>query len=847
MTFINCTFTNNQIINTTSVNGHGGAIYNIGNNMKIENCTFIENININQVINSNLGGAIYNNGANMTIVNSTFNNNNATSKGGAIYNNGNGVNILNCSFDNNWAFYKIGYSTAGGAIYNENGANLTIDGCIFSANYGYDGGAIYNNGNTANMNVFNSIFNNNLATITISGITTGNCGGAIFNSGVNGNIINCSFNNNAAEGGGAIENRNYGFAIFITSSNLNIINCNFTNNTALLGGGINNGGANVDIANCNFDNNTANVEGGAIWNDGINMTVINCDFNNNSVDDAGGAIYNCKYGMTSDGGNLNVFNCTFNNNSAKNNGGAISNGGVYPNTGASNLNIFNCTFNNNTAEKTGGAIYNDNGGNMSVINCNFTNNSQAIYLKATDNKIIGCNIVNNDIGILIASGSVNTTINYNRIFNNTFVSGFDLTNNGVNTNGNLNWWGSNNPLVNNINLENWFVIELSVNNYNTTANDTISLPTGTYNLYYKFVLFDNSTKSTSVVDTSKLPNFSVIITWKVNGKTFNMTIDEAKGLYYQNVLIKQSGLIEAQADNEDINLKIESDGLFDTNSTIVVKDTANVNESVFISGVLSDEEGNPIADTDLKLTINGESFTVTTNKDGEWNYTYTTKIDGTVELTINWEGDSVYNGFTNGSGFNVVKIDTNISINVPENITLPSNNVNEKIINITGVLTDIEGNPIAKTTVTIIIDGETYTTATDDYGVWEVSFIATHSGNISVIAKYKGSKIYNPSENIDYFIIGIQEIADNITTNEENQSEEDSDETSDDEIDFKKKEAENDADNEDNEDNETDDGNDATNTENKVNSLAMKKTGIPTFVIILVLISLFVIGAIIKR
>ena len=118
--------------------------------------------------------------------------------------------------------------------------------------------------------------------------------------------LNCTFINNTAKYGGAI---NLGSAV----------NCTFIDNSATYGAAMyectafncifidnyasNSGGAtfDVDAENCNFTNNTANNGGAMAFGDAVN-----CNFTNNRVSNYGGAIYygdadRCRFINNSDG------------------------------------------------------------------------------------------------------------------------------------------------------------------------------------------------------------------------------------------------------------------------------------------------------------------------------------------------------------------------------------------------------------------------------------------------------------------------------------------------------------------------------------------------------------------
>ena len=121
---------------------YGGAIYCIGNNLKIINCSFINNI-------ADYGGAICIKGTNSYLSNLSFINNIAN-EGGAIYISGKNTTILQSQFDFNQGLY------AGSSISNH--GDINIQDCNFTNGNGKS--VVFYNGNwqldTMNSTYFNS-------------------------------------------------------------------------------------------------------------------------------------------------------------------------------------------------------------------------------------------------------------------------------------------------------------------------------------------------------------------------------------------------------------------------------------------------------------------------------------------------------------------------------------------------------------------------------------------------------------------------------------------------------------------------------------------------------------------
>ncbi|MEE0943459.1 MAG: Ig-like domain repeat protein [Methanobrevibacter sp.] len=180
---------------TINGNSQSRIFYLLGNNI------VLKNINFKDCSCDVMGGAIMNNAGDCTISSCTFTNCSAGWDGGAISNHAGDCTISSCTFTNCSAS-----DSAGGAISN-NAGDCTISSCTFTdCSASGSGGAISNHG----------------VNCSISFCTFTDCsadwGGAINinNYGVNCIINSCNFTGCSADGGGAIYR--YGVNCSISSS-----------------------------------------------------------------------------------------------------------------------------------------------------------------------------------------------------------------------------------------------------------------------------------------------------------------------------------------------------------------------------------------------------------------------------------------------------------------------------------------------------------------------------------------------------------------------------------------------------------------------------------------------------
>ena len=678
--FENITFTNGYTNN-------GGAIHNIHDrtNITVINCIFTNNFV------TDFGGAIYNEYGDSFIINNSNFINNTALLGGAIFNRfDDNFSIDNSNFINNSAIYD------GGAIHIEYTPNFIINNTNFTNNSAESGGVISSSYNDCT--IVNSNFMNNSAsysggviislyddcTIVNSNFINNSAsysGGVISSSNNNLIINNSSFLNNSAEIGGAIYKRDTSIGKLIIHSS------NFTNNSATYGGAIYIGGsANCTIDNSKFINNSAIIHGGAIYN---YYSIKPIKPNPPERAFAEGISYN-EYGY-----NLFINNTSFANNSAME-GGAIYNNAV-------NVTIINSIFQNNSADYFGGGIASYHGGDFIIIDSNFTKNTAddggAIYNEDYVNLfILGCNFINNSNTIYVYSypsddvytrlSNSDLVINYNRILNNT---GYDLfTNNDINAD--FNWWGINNPDMDKIIgpvLNNYYVMDV--------LNLSSLFSNGTVKFQYSFVL-----NTGEDVDNSLLPYFTTdVYTNVTNGivsfidARFNNTFD---------VTVKASGhiLYTFVTDNQVKTLE----GLIkiDTNTTIIVQDTVKIpatssqGNPINITGVLYDKNGNSISKANITVTVDGKTSNVMTDSIGRWTVSYTPTHVGNITIIAKFNGDGSYNPSENSTIFAVTKGKIFVNISVKDN---PDGS-----ITITANVTDDEGKPVFNYPVDFYMDGK---------------------------------------------------------------------------------------------------------------------------------------------
>ena len=171
------------------------------------------------------------------------------------------VEVVNCTFDNC-------QSGEGGAVYGVTARNCTFSNC--RAQYG---------GVSFDTDAYNCRFLNNHARYS---------GGAM----EYGVAYDCYFEGNVAEGTSSGSYKDGGGAMFYGTCH----NCTFVSNSARYGGAFYSDYSYMEIVNCTFKSNSA-YQGGAVYVTNNAATIIDCVFQNNKATNYGGAIY--SYSSTS--------------------------------------------------------------------------------------------------------------------------------------------------------------------------------------------------------------------------------------------------------------------------------------------------------------------------------------------------------------------------------------------------------------------------------------------------------------------------------------------------------------------------------------------------------------------
>ncbi|BBL61113.1 beta strand repeat-containing protein [Methanobrevibacter arboriphilus] len=741
----NIIFANNNI---TGTSGNGVYLYVIISNNT--NITFANN----NITGTSRDVELYAFSSNNT--NISFANNNMTGASGVALSVGSSNNT-NITFANNNitgtsgnGVYLIAYSSNN---TNMSFANNNITG---TSGYGvclYDYSAVNTNMSFANNNItgtthgvylYASSNNNTNITFANNNITGVRYGVSVYSDNINvGGVLFLNNTINATSGNGFIFFNN-GAAINVTDFIIRGNNI-FANNTGLNFNGLKNGslvnvtveynrilspvGVNITSFNDNSSFNynwwgVNDITGKTLGVDTVNHFILNVT-NLTSLDsvkfgdDVSFAFLVLNTSMNNSGveylpyfvvnGTYNGVNFTVNNLSNFTDNWTVSKVGDNANVFAATLDSQNVGFTFNVKADTNSTISVDDVhvGTIAVISGqldNYAGNGSDLLNVTVDGNLYENVVIN-------STGGWNLTYLTNRTGNITVT---------VNYSGNDNYTS--------------FTNTSSFSVLKNSTNSTILVPD------------DVHIGDTGVI-TGQLANFTGIgsVNVTVDGKIYNnVAVDSTGGNWTvshltnhtgnYNVIVNYTGSDAANFTGFINSTSFEVTKLA-SNSSIVIPVDIKVNETVLISGFLSDENNNPISDAIISVIVGGESFNVTTDSDGGWGLNYTPEHSGVFNLSLFYQGDSRYDGFVENKAFNVSKLATNSSVNIPSNVKVG------KSITVSGVLTS-GGKPLANTSVLVIVDGKTYKVTTNNIGVWKLSYTPKKAGKSTMKVSFAGNNDY---------------------------------------------------------------------------------------------------------
>ena len=343
-----------------------------------------------------------------------------------------------------------------------------------------------------------------------------------------------------------------------------------------------------------------------------------------------------------------------------------------------------------------------------------------------------------------AEGSKNNTFSYNNVSIKSLYHavGISLGNKAIESNISNNNFKIYAVQAHNI-LNNTGVEEdnnlLDNNNFDvTTRHNTVLIVS---DVSYKF---NNLNKIISI--TLKDKNGSSVANKKisviVDGVTYYGTTND-NGVATVKVSLSKAGTfsVTAKFDSDDdfiaslgtgkLTLTKDSTSLTSAGKTYAV--TATPKE---ITVTLRDASGNLVANRKITATVNGKTYTATTNSKGVATFKLTLKTVKTFTVSIKFAGDSYYTASTKSIKVKVTKTKTKLT--VPKKTYKRS----AKVKKLTATLKDQFGKVIKSKKVTFTVNGKKYTAKTNKKGVATVKVKLSRKKTYKFTVKFAGDKTY---------------------------------------------------------------------------------------------------------
>ena len=163
--------------------------------------------------------------------------------------------------------------------------------------------------------------------------------------------------------------------------------------------------------------------------------------------------------------------------------------------------------------------------------------------------------------------------------------------------------------------------------------------------------------------------------------------------------------------------------------------TATAKIAKTLSITLKDANGNALASKAVKVTVNGKTSTVTTDKNGVAKVTVNYAKAGTYYYSLSFLGDNDYK-----ASLKPVKVTVNKQAT---KATFAKKTFKVKATKkISFTLKDSKGKAIAKKKITFKVNGKTYTAKTNSKGVATVKIVIKKKGKYTATAKFAGDTTY---------------------------------------------------------------------------------------------------------
>ena len=169
-----------------------------------------------------------------------------------------------------------------------------------------------------------------------------------------------------------------------------------------------------------------------------------------------------------------------------------------------------------------------------------------------------------------------------------------------------------------------------------------------------------------------------------------------------------------------------------TDNTIDIVDVTPYFDEVITNGTLIDIFGEPVENATIKILLNGEDYSQTTDSEGKFSLVYNATEGLTVyDLSVEFVGNDAYKPATEVYTGTFTTEAFDITVTIDDN--LPEEILNGDTVTISGNAT-LQNETLKNNPIVLTIDGVNYNTQTDDEGKFTYDYTVSRTGNIPVKA-----------------------------------------------------------------------------------------------------------------
>ncbi|WP_323736121.1 Ig-like domain repeat protein [Methanosphaera sp. ISO3-F5] len=231
-----------------------------------------------------------------------------------------------------------------------------------------------------------------------------------------------------------------------------------------------------------------------------------------------------------------------------------------------------------------------------------------------------------------------------------------------------------------------------------------------------------------------LANMPVTVT--VNGKPVRTITDENGEFQVEVNPTEGTNTVKVTAGDEDYSIDDVS-GTFNANKSQAkvtvdpIKD-AELGKPTSVTGKVTDEDGEPLANMPVTVDVNGKPVRTVTDDNGNFRLEVT-PTEGTNTIKVN-AGDKAYKSDDTTTKFTAHKPEAKVTIN-----PITDKKVGEPVT-ITGKLVDDENKAITNAPVKVTVNNNTITAITGTNGNYQITTSDTLAGTNNVTVKYEDTK-----------------------------------------------------------------------------------------------------------